>query len=135
MNGVTFNHDSKWDIQLSQGFINEHRLVEVFRGQTLERIELKTESFWWRRRGNIAIEFRCNGKPSCLAVTKADIWVHELRTDDRSRTIGYFMFPVVRLKQLGRIAYKQGRVIHKGGDGGRASFVLIPIDDLLERIR
>lgn len=129
MTDVTFNSDSKFDIQLSAALVNERRLGTLFSAAKLEKIELKTETWQWERTGNICIEFACDGKPSGIAVTEADYWVHELkRADD---TLVYLMFPIMRLRALAREHYVAGHYHDHAGDGGRFSVVLIPLRDIL----
>jgi len=134
---MVFNKDKKFDIQLSQAFINERRLGEVFASAKLERvnlsqehwkIELKSETWQWERTGNICIEYRHNGERSGLAATEADFWVHELKREDS--TLVYIMIPVAHLKKLCSKYYGQGRFRHNAGDDGRSSVILIPIKEL-----
>jgi hypothetical protein len=119
-----FNNDNKWDIQLQQGQIAECELA----GLLCQKIELKSESYLWRRTGNICIEFLQNGRPSGIAVTEAKLWVHQLLNDDRTETVAYLMFPIERLKELCRSA----RVHENGGDGGRFSNYLVKIADIFK---
>jgi hypothetical protein len=126
---ITFNRDNKFDLQLGQALRNERRLAEIFSYGKIERIELKSETWQWERTGNICIEFRCDGRPSGIAVTEADYWVHELRRDDD--TLLYLMIPVPRLKQLCREAIKAGRARYGGGDGGRFDNVVLSLRELL----
>jgi hypothetical protein len=121
---MEFNRDNKWDIQLQQGEIAERELANLL----CQKIELKSESYLWRRTGNICIEFSQDGGPSGIAVTQAKLWVHLLLNDDRTETVAYLMFPVERLKQLCRSA----RVYENGGDGGRYSFYLVKIADIFK---
>jgi hypothetical protein len=127
---VQQNRDSKFDLQLSQALINERRLGEIFQAKRIEKVELKSESWLWERTGNIAIEYQQNGKPSGIAVTEADYWVHELKRD--GETLVYLMFPVERLKALAREAYRAGHYHEGGGDGGRFCNVLIRLTDILK---
>ena len=131
---VIYNPDEKFDLQLSQALVDERRLGDVFEHMVIERIiaptiELKSESWQWEQTGNICIEYRQNGQPSGLAATQADYWVHELKRDDR--TLVYLMFPVERLKELAREAYRAGRYHEGGGDGGRFCNILIPLSWVL----
>ena len=130
MSGVTFNRDNKFDLQLSQALINERRLADIFAFGKIERIELKTETWQWEQTGNICIEYSQNGRPSGIAVTEADYWVHELRRD--GATLCYLMFPIDRLKELARQAYAEGRYREGGGDGGRFCNILIPLSWVLK---
>lgn len=130
MGKVSFNRDAKFDLQLAQSLVHERRLGEIFTAAKIEKIELKSENWQWERTGNICIEYRQNGKPSGIAVTEADYWVHELRRQDQ--TLCYLMFPVPRLKELARAAYAAGRYREGGGDGGRFCNVLIPLSEILK---
>ena len=128
--GVSFNRNNKYDIQLSAALIAERKLADVFAfGTFATKIELKTETYQWRRTGNIAVEYACDGKPSGLAVTEAGYWVHELRDDDGA-TVLYLMVPIQRLKELAATEYRKGNH-RRGGDDGRFEMVIINVVDLL----
>ncbi len=129
MEKITFNRDAKFDIQLSRALVDERRLGEIFSTAKIEKIELKSESYLWEQTGNICIEFRCDGKPSGIATTEADYWVHELKRD--GQTLAYLMFPIERLKQLARDKHREGSR-RRGGDGRRFDVVLIPLRDILK---
>ena len=102
-------------------------LGEIFSAAKIEKIELKSETWLWEQTGNICIEYRKNGQPSGICVTKADYWVHELRRE--GNTLCYLMFPMERLKELARSAYANGRYRENSGDGGRFCNVLIPLSE------
>ena len=56
-------------------------LTEEFVSDVLEgnsKIEVKTERDIWKTTGNIAIEIRCDGKPSGLSTTESTVWIHLL---------------------------------------------------------
>jgi hypothetical protein len=127
---VTFNNDSKFDLQLSQSLIDQRRLAEIFEHCRIEKIELKSETWQWEQTGNICIEFRQNDQPSGIAITEADYWVHELKRD--GLTLVYLMFPIERLKALAREQYRKGNYHVGGGDGGRFCNVLIPLSEILK---
>jgi hypothetical protein len=127
---ITFCQNYKFDIQLSQALIAEKRLADIFRNGIIERIELKTETYQWEKTGNIAIEYKRDGKPSGISVTQATCWVHELRRNDE--TLIYLMFPINHLKHLCRTAIKQGRFRANAGDGNRQHVVLLRLRDLLK---
>jgi len=129
MNDVAYNRDGKFDLQLSQALIDERRLGAVFASARIERVELKSETYQWEQTGNICIEFRQDGKPSGIAITEADFWVHELKRD--GETLLYLMMPVERLKELARAAFKSGNWRSHAGDGGRFDVVLLNLRDLL----
>lgn len=130
MSKITFNRDHKFDLQLDQALIHERRLGEIFEGAKIEKIELKSETWQWEQTGNIAIEFACDGKPSGISATEADFWVHELRRGNE--TLVYLMFPIERLKQLAREAWRAGNYRRNGGDDGRFDVVLLRLSDLLK---
>lgn len=130
MGKVAFNHDRKFDIQLSQALIDERRLAEIFEHADIHKIELKSESHQWEETGNICIEYRQDGQPSGIAATEAGCWVHELKRD--GETLCYLMFPAERLKQLAREAWKAGRCRSNAGDGGRFDVVLLRLRDILK---
>ena len=127
---VTFNRDRKFDLQLNQALIDERRLADIFGHANIRKIELKSESHQWEKTGNICIEFRQDGRPSGIAATEADLWVHELKRD--GETLCYLMFPAERLKKLAREAYKKGQYRSNAGDGGRFDVVLLRLRDLLK---
>ena len=114
---------SKFDIQLGQALINERRLANIFENG---KIEVKSESYLWERTRNICIEYEQNGKPSGIAVTEAEHWIHELLLHDGSVLVR-LMLPVPRLKELCRRANAEGRYRKNAGDGGRFSVFLIPL--------
>jgi hypothetical protein len=128
---ISFNHDKKFDLQLSQALINERRLAEIFAAKKIEKIELKSETWLWERTGNICIEYRQNGEPSGICVTEADYWVHELRRNGVG-TLCYLMFPTERLKELAGAAFLDGRYREGSGDGGRFCNIIIPLADILK---
>jgi hypothetical protein len=132
---VAFNRDNKFDLQLSASLIRERALGHIFRHAIFDgthpvKVELKSETWQWEQTGNICIEFRQNGRPSGIAVTDAHVWVHELRRD--SKTLCWLMFPIERILELARDAYRQGRKHEGGGDGGRFCNVLIPLREILK---
>jgi hypothetical protein len=60
------------------------------------------------------------------------VWVHEL-VDHRDRsTLGYFLVPMTRMKQLACRAFREQRVKRGGGDGGEFDVALVPISWLLK---
>lgn len=131
---IAFNRDNKFDLQLSASLVRERALGNVFvhaifDGTHPVLIELKSETWQWEQTGNICIEYRQNGEPSGIASTKADVWVHELRRD--GQTLCWLMFPITRLKELAREAYRQGRYHKGGGDGRRFCNILIPLSEIL----
>ena len=128
--GVKFNSTNKWDLQLSEALIDQRRLADIFENMEIRKIELKSESYLWEKTGNICIEYRGKDNPSGIAITEADCWVHELKRD--GKTLCYLMFPMERLKELARRAYKEGRYHEGGGDRGDYDNILIPLKWIIE---
>jgi hypothetical protein len=124
---ISFNRDRKFDLQLSEALLRESVLAELLGNG---RIELKSETWQWEQTGNICIEYQCDGLPSGISTTQADVWVHELRRD--GATLVYLMFPVNRLKELAREHFRRGHFRTNAGDGGRFSVILIPLREILE---
>ena len=46
--------NTKFDLDLEYGQIREKRIENLLKGS---KIEIKTERSWWRKTGNIAIEY------------------------------------------------------------------------------
>jgi hypothetical protein len=130
MGKISFSRDRKFDLQLDQALIDERRLAEIFEHADIHKTELKSESYQWEQTGNICIEYRQDGHPSGIAATEAGVWVHELKRD--GETLCYLMFPIERLKELARDAYKAGRHRSHAGDGGRFDVVLLRLRDILK---
>ncbi len=128
---IRFNRDSKFDLQLSAALVAERRLAEIFRTATFERVELKTETYQWRRTGNVVIEYESRGRPSGIAVSQADHWVLDLRADDGS-PMGFFVLPREVLREHCRQAWLEGRYFTNGGDDKAQSGILLRVHDLLK---
>lgn len=127
---ITFSDaNKKFDLQLSQALVEERALAQIFEFHGITKIELKTERWLWERSGNICIEYECNGQRSGIAITEAQMWVHQLKRDHE--TLVYLMFPVARLKELARAAIRAGRW-RIGGDGKRMKVALVRLADILK---
>jgi hypothetical protein len=105
----------------------EHALAAILAGG---KIELKSETWQWEQTGNICIEYLCDGKPSGISVTEADVWVHELLRE--GEPLVYLMFPIERLKSLSREAIRAGHWRSGAGDGGRFTVALVRLKDILK---
>ena len=75
---LTKGYCKEYDLHVKEdmlyGKIGEDFTKELFEGNT--KIEIKTERDIWRNTGNIAIEIRCNGKPSGISTTESSVWMH-----------------------------------------------------------
>ena len=118
--------NTKFDLDLQYGQLREQQVHDMFHNK---KIEVKTERDWWKKTGNIAVEYECNGKPSGIDTTKSDFWIHILSNG----TSNYckLVFEVPRLKRLVE-KYKEthSRLI---GDRGVSRCVLIPLNELFEK--
>ena len=114
----------KFDIDLQFGKQWEVFVDDLFSGA--KTCEVKTERDQWSSTGNIFVEYECNGVPSGIASTTADIWHINLVLNDGLEA--YIGFPTKKLREL--IARKDPKKV-KGGDGYRARGFLISIKSLL----
>ena len=94
-----------------------------------KKIEIKTERDWWKKTGNIAVEYECNGKASGIDKTESDFWIHILSvgTDNYCKLV----FEVPRLKRL----VEKYKSTHSKmvGDRNASKCVLIPLNELFEK--
>ena len=58
---MKLNNTSKFDIDLKYGQVREKKRVAELLSN--DKVEIKTERSWWRKTGNIAIEYEYRGKP------------------------------------------------------------------------
>ena len=118
--------NSKFDLDLQYGQLREQQVHDMFHNK---KIEIKTERDWWKKTGNIAIEYECNGKPSGIDKTESDFWIQILSmgVDNYCKLI----FEVPRLKRIVE-KYKptHSRMI---GDRNASRCVLIPLNELFEK--
>ena len=61
--------NKKFDIDLKYGQIREDKVKDMFSNA---QIEVKSERSWWKKTGNIAIEYEYRGKPSGIYATDRD---------------------------------------------------------------
>ena len=93
---------NKFDIQLNVANLREHKLGHLLTAGT---IELKAETWQWRRTGNVCIEYAQSGEASGVAVCEADLWVHQLN-DDNGKPLVLLAFPLERVKELARWSWR-----------------------------
>ena len=120
---VKLNKNSKFDIDLKYGQIREKRVADLL-GK--EQVEIKTERSWWRKTGNIAIEYEYRGNPSGIDKTEAKWWFHILELEKKEHCI--LIFRVTRLKKI----VKKYKATHTKniGDYRASKCVVIPIKEL-----
>lgn len=76
------------------------------------------------RTGNVAIEYACNGKPSGVMTSSADIW--DIVVKDKIFAIER----TVLLAEVMRAVFRNSAMLRKGGDGGKARMLLIEVREL-----
>ena len=86
----------KFDVDLEFGQQWEQHIDELFSG--VKTAEIKTERDKWATTGNICIEVESYGKPSGLASTEADLWIHNLVKD--GELVCSLMFNVDKLRGI-----------------------------------
>ena len=107
-----------FDIDLAEAQVREGALAAIL-GANGNRLEIKYDKIC-RHTGNLFVEFKQHGRPSGIAISKAEWWAFEY-DDDRWLIIG-----TEPLKKIARKAYADGRRA-KGGDYNQYDGVLVPI--------
>ena len=120
-------YNPDFDIDLAFGEKYEDCLADIL---NKGKVEVKTERDIWVKTGNIAVEIRCNSKPSGLSTTKADYWAHIMTKDDDMKFM--LIFPVKTLKN--RVKYllknKKAKIV-MGGDNGNSELILISLNHIV----
>tara|TARA_R100000655_G_scaffold100508_1_gene144974 strand:+ start:1043 stop:1441 length:399 start_codon:yes stop_codon:yes gene_type:complete len=115
-----------FDIDLKYGQIKEQKVKDMFKDCT---IEVKSERNWWKKTGNIAIEYEYRGKPSGIYATKSDYWFHRLEEDKEE-----FCTLVFKTSTLKKIVDKYKDKLTKNvGDNKASKCVLIPIKEMFSK--
>ena len=118
--------NKKFDIDLKYGQIRENKVREMF---SKCQIEVKSERSWWKKTGNIAIEYEYRGKPSGIYATTSDYWFHRLEGDrDEFCTL---VFKTSILK--GIVDKYKDKLTKNVGDNKAIKCVLIPIKDIFNK--
>lgn len=118
--------NKKFDIDLKYGQIREQKVKDMF---SKCQIEVKSERSWWRKTGNIAIEYEYRGKPSGIYATTSDYWFHRLEGDrDEFCTL---VFKTSILK--GIVDKYKDKLTKNVGDNKASKCVLIPIKDIFNK--
>ena len=124
---LTEGYCKGFDLDLKFGKMGEEFTEEVFEGNS--KVEIKTERDIWVTTGNIAIEIRCNGKPSGLSTTESSVWIHLLA--HKGVIKGGFLFKVDELKAKIKKLHESGNLkMVMGGDDNLSQMALLPIKDL-----
>ena len=123
--------NSDFDLDLKYGQIYEEGLKVLL--ESKGKIEVKTERDKWYDTGNMAIEIKCNGRKSGLAVTKADWCFHIFSKDGQVK--GMLCLPVRELKNICNGMQRSNRLRKvMGGDGDRSELLLLPIKEVADSI-
>ena len=126
---ITEGYCKGFDLDLKFGKMGEEFVSDVLEGNS--KIEVKTERDIWKTTGNIAIEIRCDGKPSGLSTTESTVWIHLLAY--KGVIEGGFLFKVEQLKEKIKKLHKSGDIkMVMGGDNNVSQMVLLPIDSLFK---
>ena len=127
---VTEGYCKGVDLDLKFGKMGEEFVSDVLEGNS--KIEVKTERDIWKTTGNIAIEIRCDGKPSGLSTTESTVWIHLLAY--KGVIEGGFLFKVEQLKEKIKKLHKSGDIkMVMGGDNNVSQMVLLPIKELFNK--
>jgi len=115
--------NTKFDIDLEYGQIREKRVADLLKGS---KVEIKTERSWWRKTGNIAIEYESYGKPSGIDATESDYWFHNLCVGED--TFCTLVFNTESLKKIIKnLDYKRSV---SGGDNNASRMYLLNLQKL-----
>ena len=126
---LTEGYCKGFDLDLEFGKMGEEFTQQVFEGNS--KVEVKTERDIWVTTGNIAIEIRCNGKPSGLSTTESSVWVHLLAHNGAIK--GGFLFKVDELKAKIKKLHENGDLkLVMGGDDNASQMALLPIKELFD---
>ena len=117
----------KFDVDLEFGKQWEEYVDAMFSGA--KKCEIKTERDTWAKTGNICIEVESYGKPSGLASTEAELWVHNLVKDNQLRASLVF-----NTDQLRKVIDEMKPFTVYGGDNKASKLHLVDITKLLNAI-
>jgi hypothetical protein len=117
----------KFDVDLEFGQQWEKHIDELFSGA--KTAEIKTERDKWATTGNICIEVESYGKPSGLAATEADLWVHNLVKDGE-----LCCSLVFNVEKLRKIIQEMKPYTVMGGDNRASKLCLVNIVKLLKAV-
>jgi hypothetical protein len=110
-----------FDLDLKFGVSGENLLLSIFDGS--KKVEVKTDRMA-HITGNIAVEYKWNGKPSGISTTQADYWAFLI--EDNKFII---FIETEKLKTIARYWFYNGYFVY-GGDDNASEMVLIPINQI-----
>jgi hypothetical protein len=124
------NNDNRFDVDLQYGQQGERWLQWL--GTDQAKVEVKTERDKWFETGNAVFEFNSRGKPSGIAVTQSDFWLHIFSLKNRVELA--FLFNTVELKNYLRMVHsnpaKYCAKVCDGGDSNTSRLIVLPIKEL-----
>jgi hypothetical protein len=127
------NKEYDFELQLKDGQEAEERFRKILLSKDT-KFEVKAESNLWHDTGNLVIEYESYQKPSGIAATKSDYWVHVLRSRDKE-TLAYLMFPTPILKKICNDIMAEGVYARTGGENGAMRMLLLDIRKVLSRLQ
>lgn len=120
----------RFDLDLKFGQQGERWLLWL--AQPNAKVEVKTERDTWRDTGNLCFEYECRGKPSGVATTESDYWVHLLTVD--GICYGGHIWATPYLKAFLRRVWQKpmffGARVVAGGDDNASLMLLVPMNQL-----
>jgi len=120
------NAKPDFDTCLKFGKKYEDMKLKIY--QECDKLEVKTEDGIWKKTGNMAIEYECNGVPSGIMTTKADWWEHWFTKD--GEPFFSITFPVKRLKRMFKDTFDIYPKV-RAGDHNDAKVLLIPLEGIM----
>ena len=120
------NHDKRFDLDLAYGQIFEKKVADILGNS---KIEVKTEKDKWKHTGNIVIEFESRGRPSGIATTESDYWIHNLASGD-----DVVLSLLIQVDKLRQYIKQQNPKVVRGGDDMTSKLYLIKLTDLVTLI-
>lgn len=127
------NKEYDFALQLKDG----QEVEEAFRRILLSKdtkFEVKAESNLWHDTGNLVVEYESYKEPSGIAATKADYWVHLLRSRDKEPLV-YLMFPTPILNKLCNDVMAEDIYTRIGGENSAMRMLLLDIKKTLSRLQ
>ena len=115
-------------LDLREGTAAERLAKEILSGEH-GTVEVKRE--WYvSSSGNVAIEYKCRGRPSGIATSTATWWAFVLDGAKYGHEV-VVLIKRTRLREMAREFYKKG-YLKPGGDDGASRMVLIPVEELVK---